>query len=538
MLPKEKKVSGAALGESWFLVYFYLAAKNFNFRIKGQEINAKYWVEYFKSGKTLESFLKSNGLTKLVNILGDDLKDIDNRNRFSVEDAEKFFTKGTSGKSFVSSLTGKKVQGGGWDLALKFQAKRFLRNGAVVGASKMNVSRQSEFYKLTGLDTVLGDVLKFYGFDGTLDRWNPADVWFYKQSAVTRIKKYLRTTKGLYSRPMRGKRGLGIMSIRGLNDLILRLYDEKQLYPVSLKKASFNKLKGRDEKKAQLYSYTFRLAAINDPRKDVDGRPGEPKLVEKRIPIEKYGNNKYAGGGAADSSGRKLGYDFGVDTIIYNQKGEKKYIREFNTVTFEDTDDGYRAVAKPQKRYRDAQSGSLGIKNINEVVFTADIATKIRAIRNKIKGMQQGRLVDGSGSSQVGETQSEKAESALKYFELLCQEYQSSLKKKKYTISKTEANRRNLPNNPKRLKDIQNDLEILLAIEKSKDPIEMILDLYKAAVGKGQTSRRAELESTVKYLQDNMKMNRQQAEEEAEKLLLAKVPRVVKIPSSFHLKLY
>jgi hypothetical protein len=66
----------------------------------------------------------------------------------------------------------------------------------------------------------------------------------------------------------------------------------------------------------------------------------------------------------------------------------------------------------------------------------------------------------------------------------------------------------------------------------------MILDLFKSAVGKGQTSRRAELESTVKYLQDNMKMNRQQAEEEAEKMLLAKVPRVVKIPSSFHLKLY
>ena len=129
MLAKEKKVSGAALGESWFLVYFYIASKYPNFKIGKDQISAEYWVDYFQSGNTLESFLRKAGLTKLIAILGEDLKAIDNRNRFSVADAEKYFTKGSN---FVSSITGKKVvKGGGWDEALKFQATRFLRNGAV-----------------------------------------------------------------------------------------------------------------------------------------------------------------------------------------------------------------------------------------------------------------------------------------------------------------------------------------------------------------------------------------------------------------------
>ena len=150
----EKKVSGAALGESWFLVYFYIASKYPNFKIGNDVISAEYWIDYFGSGKSLESFLKKTGLEKLIKILGEDLKAIDNRNRFSVEDAEKYFTKNTSSSGFESSITGKKVKGGGWDEALKFQAIRFLRNGAVSNASKMNVLRQGQFYSLTGLDVV------------------------------------------------------------------------------------------------------------------------------------------------------------------------------------------------------------------------------------------------------------------------------------------------------------------------------------------------------------------------------------------------
>ena len=155
----EKKVSGAALGESWFLVYFYIASKYPTFKIGRDQISAEYWVNYFESGKTLEDFLKKARLTKLIKILGEDLKAIDNRNRFSVADAEKYFKRG---QNFASSVTGKIVKkGGGWDEALKFQATRFLRNGAVRGAAQMNVLRQGQFYSLTGLDVVLSDLFKF-----------------------------------------------------------------------------------------------------------------------------------------------------------------------------------------------------------------------------------------------------------------------------------------------------------------------------------------------------------------------------------------
>ena len=55
---------------------------------------------------------------------------------------------------------------------------------------------------------------------------------------------------------------------------------------------------------------------------------------------------------------------------------------------------------------------------------------------------------------------------------------------------------------------------------------------------KGQTSRKAEFNALVKSLQESKKMKKEDAEKEAEKLLMAKVPSVVKVPSSFHLKLY
>ena len=53
-----------------------------------------------------------------------------NRNR-SFWQMLKTITKGTSGKKFVSSLTGKKVE---WIIALKYQAKDFYRNGAVAAS--------------------------------------------------------------------------------------------------------------------------------------------------------------------------------------------------------------------------------------------------------------------------------------------------------------------------------------------------------------------------------------------------------------------
>lgn len=530
----EKKVSGAALGESWFLVYFYIASKYPTFKIGRDQISAEYWVNYFESGKTLEDFLKKAKLTKLIKILGDDLKAIDNRNRFTVTDAEKYFTKGSN---FVSSVTGKKVpKGGGWDEALKFQATRFLRNGAVRGAAQMNVLRQGQFYSLTGLDVVLSDLFKFYNLRGTLDRWNPADVWFYKPTAVTRIKKYLKDTKGLYDRSERGKnKSIGIEAINGLNSLLLELYDDKSLYPVSLKKASFNKYKGRDEKNSKFGSYTFRLAAINDPRKDVKGRPNDPKLVNKRVPIKPQGT-KYIAGGGEDVGAPKLTYIMELDTIVYNQNGEKTYVREFNYLTYEDLKQNLSA--KPQKRYKEAQSGSLGIENINEISFTADVAAKIRTIRNKIEGMKHRNIVDGQGSAQVGIIQKEKTDAAMKYFDLLCKNIDTTLKNKTYQLAATEANRNSISRDAKRLKSIQTELEILYAIEKSKDPVEMVFDLWKAAVAKGQTGRKGAFDKIVQGLQEAKGISKEEAQKEAEKLMRAKTPPVIKIPSSFHLKLY
>ena len=209
-------------------------------------------------------------------------------------------------------------------------------------------------------------------------------------------------------------------------------------------------------------------------------------------------------------------------------------LESFNYLTFEET----KLSAKPQKRYSEAQSGSLGIENINEIIWTAKIASKLREVRNTIEGMKHGNIVDGGGSAQVGTIQKEKTETAIRYFDLLCKDIENSIRNKEYSLAKAEANRISIAKDSKRLKTIQNELELLFAIEKSQDPVEMVFDLWKAAVAKGQTSRKAEFNALVKSLQESKKMKKEDAEKEAEKLLMAKVPSVVKVPSSFHLKLY
>ena len=138
----------------------------------------------------------------------------------------------------------------------------------------------------------------------------------------------------------------------------------------------------------------------------------------------------------------------------------------------------------------------------------------------------------------MGTIQKEKTETAIRYFDLLCKDIENSIRNKEYSLAKAEANRISIAKDSKRLKTIQNELELLFAIEKSQDPVEMVFDLWKAAVAKGQTSRKAEFNALVKSLQESKKMKKEDAEKEAEKLLMAKVPSVVKVPSSFHLKLY
>jgi hypothetical protein len=88
------------------------------------------------------------------------------------------------------------------------------------------------------------------------------------------------------------------------------------------------------------------------------------------------------------------------------------------------------------------------------------------------------------------------------------------------------------------MKFIQNELEVLFAIEKCKDPVEIVFDLWKASVAKGQTGRKSQFDKLVKSLQEAQKMSKEDAEKEAEKLLRANSPQTIKIPSSFHLKLY
>ena len=152
--------------------------------------------------------------------------------------------------------------------------------------------------------------------------------------------------------------------------------------------------------------------------------------------------------------------------------------------------------------------------------------------------MIQGDLVNANGSAQVGNDKKEKSENALKYFDFICQEIENNIKNKQIVLAKSTKNQKDFAENRKHLIQVQNELEILFAIEKSNDPVELVFDLWKAAVGKGQTGRKVHFNNLVKTLQKTQKMSKNDAEIEAEKLLSANTPSAIKIPSSFHLKLY
>ena len=56
--------------------------------------------------------------------------------------------------------------------------------------------------------------------------------------------------------------------------------------------------------------------------------------------------------------------------------------------------------------------------------------------------MKHRNIVDGQGSAQVGIIQKEKTDAAMKYFDLLCKNIDTTLKNKTYQLAATEANRK------------------------------------------------------------------------------------------------
>jgi hypothetical protein len=560
-MARQGGLSGASANESWWLIYLYLA-KN-EFKVKDGVINADYWINFFENKRSVKKLLKDNGMGGLAELLKGDLDDIDDYNKFNRYDAEKFFSKG---KVFDSK--GKQDDGLNWDSALKFQVTKFIKNKSVNFTNTMRVLRQEEFYQKTMIKKYLGELLSgVYGFDGTLDRWNPADAWFYEDDKVIqKIKKYFGEQKVFVSQNLtkEQKKMMGVRAVVGLNKLIYKLYEEKKLLPLSLKKASFNKQSGAIQKSTKGRStFTFNLVGVNDKKSDVTEilNPKKNQILDKRpsvrkdrteMPVAVY-SKEYVPGGTSDTTGgKKLQYVVRYYKVIYDNNGKKSYKETFAYLS----SDGSNLVVSPISRFSAANSGSLGLSNLEQVIYSPEIYSKLRSIRRKILDATLSPNVlanAGKGSATINMPPYEatsitrdKTKNALKYFDALCKEIVGGLDGKEIKMSKRNDIHNKIMNGQgsykNTAKEIQNVLELTYAIENSKNTDSLIIDLWKFATGQGSITNTEIIDKKVFEMEvrKNMQegMNRNTAEEAAEQFLRAKPPTRFKIPSSFHIKLY
>lgn len=553
-------VSGASANEAWWLIYLYLAKKNF--KVKDGTINTEYWIEFFKNKRSVKTLLEQNQMKTLAKLLSEDLSDIDNPQKFNEQDATKFFSKGKV------TIKNKEEPGLNWDAALKSQVTKFIRNRSVNFTNNMKVLRQEEFYQQTGIKKYLGELFSgVYGFDGTLDRWNPADAWFYNdKKVIDRIQKYLKEQKVFTSQKLtkEQKKMMGVRAVVGLNKLIYQLYEEKKLLPLSLKKASFNKQSGSIQQSTKgRATFTFNIVGVNDKKSDVTEvlNPKKRQVLDKRpsvrkdrteMPVADHGGIYVPGGTNNKTGGKKLQYVVRYYKVIYDNSGKKTYKQSFAYLS----SDGSNLVVSPTSRFSDANSGSLGLSNLEQVIYSSEIYSKLRSIRRKILNATLSPNIlsnAGKGDSRINMPPYEstaitmdKTKNALKYFDALCKEIVGGLNGKEIKMAKTPSVHDKIMkgqgDHKGTAKEIQNVLELTYAIENSKNTDSLIIDLWKFATGQGSITNTEVIDKSVyeKEVYKNMQegMDRNTAEEAAEQFLRAKPPTRFKIPSSFHLKLY
>ena len=214
------------INETMWVVYFLVAKKSSNFVLKGTTIDENFMINIFESKGKLSGFIKNYGFDQQLSGLKSEISNIDSK--VNSKDAKKYFSEN------------------GWHNALQSQVKNLIKNQKISFIDNLKIVRQTDFYKISNIGEFLKKVWNIFKFSGTYDRWNPSDVWFYNDTAIRKIQDYIKTasinnqnTNFLQDRI---KKNLAIDDIAGLNKLILKLYEEEKLAPISLKKSTLNKV--------------------------------------------------------------------------------------------------------------------------------------------------------------------------------------------------------------------------------------------------------------------------------------------------------
>ena len=502
-------IAGETWGEVLWSIYFAMAKKDRNLN----NLDPGEMVSYYdKGGKKMSGYIKDKGLsTQLRNINPQNIRDFDAMSRSQFSD---------------------KLIRLDWHGATKHQVTNFIKNPKVsfTASSNLTMTRQGEFYNLVGIEDYIKKVKAVFGYDFTADRWNPSDVWFYSEESVREIKKYISQSiindSSIFSiLPRRQQKVESLKSVVGLNDMILKLYQEKKLVPVSLKKASGSK-----------GNYTDRIALINIP-KNKNNLPKDPVVKNKEYPIR---NDGVIGS-------RNLKYDIKSQDAVIEKDGNIIYKDKYDYVQTDDKGSTFKMPGRGE--FSAAQGGSFGIKDAESVYYTAKGKRSIDEARNnagfKNFPPQRKAYIMSKGLSIRSGYNDEQVSLAKQYADELCNILEPILKNsdKKYDKKLLSGNK------TEKLRSIQNKLEIAVGIKESGIEDEIIIDIFNAIKSKSVINRRdyqkiLDRISSSYLKKSKMKgqkrLTREEADRKAEIDLnsTSKIGPNFKLPSSFHLKLY
>jgi len=162
------------INETMWVVYFLIAKKSSNFVLKGTNIDENFMINIFESREKLSGFIKDYGFSQQLSGLSYEISNIDSK--MNSKDAKDFFSKNR------------------WHDALQSQVKNLVKNQKISFIDKLKIVRQTDFYKISKIEEFLKKVWNIFKFSGTYDRWNPADVWFYNDTAIRKIQDYIKMT--------------------------------------------------------------------------------------------------------------------------------------------------------------------------------------------------------------------------------------------------------------------------------------------------------------------------------------------------------
>jgi hypothetical protein len=495
--------AGETFNEQMWVVFFALSRNDPTL----SKIDENTWIELYskKDSNKFSKFLKERDIEWCVKNMP-----LDSRfNRADLKAAQAKFPK----------------SGLDWHNALKSQVVSFRKHqkGKIASSPTFKVTRQGEFYTLSNLTPFLKNVKSAFGAKFADDRWNPADVWFYKDAAVKEIRDLISHSSVMDSTfmsalPKSKQKAIAIYDVKQMNELLLVLYEKNILIPVSLKKATGSGA-----------VYTSRVG-INNGRKDKDNQPKDPEITKKQYPITADGNDYIVGGKRSDG-GRNLKYDLKTQVATLDKNGKQVIKTEYDYVNPGTTNN---IVVASSGEFGAAGGGSISMDQAESVFYTARGKSAVNKARRNAVPNNANILTDVYGND---------IDRSKQYMSNMAEQLDPTKTSGDIKLGNKKLNK---SAELKYAKDAQNKLEMALAIKESGKEDEIIIDLWKSCTSKGIVRRkdferilgRAAREEKYKAKKLGKSISMDEAEKIAFDKLSAKVSPSTTIPASVHIKLY